>query len=130
MAYLNNQRILVDSVYPEITPVTERSVYRRPFLSHHRKHTSLTDRIIYTGVIVALLFGLIQCARTLIGDSFSVSRLMQHKASVENFYKQTLQENQQLDSKIKLYSSASGIEELARNYLNMVGKDEIPVRFQ
>ena len=81
-------------------------------------------------MIVALLFGLFQCIRTLVGDSLSVSRLMRSKASVEYFYQQTLLENRRLNDKITRYSSPSGIEELARNYLNMANRDEIPVRLQ
>lgn len=129
MAYLNRQHAYTDA-YPTLSPVTERHFRRRPVQSHQKKRASRPERFLYTAVICALIFGLIQCTRTLIGDSLSLSRLVNSKASVERFYHQTRQENRQLSDKIRLYSSASGIEELARNYLNMVGKDEIPVRFQ
>jgi cell division protein FtsB len=42
---------------------------------------------------------------------------------------QTQHDNQVLQNKIRVYTSPSGIEELARNYLNMVGENELPVRF-
>lgn len=129
MAYLNRQYAYHDAAYPELAPVRARPV-RRPVQSHQKKRTSGSERLLYTAVIGALLFGLVQCARTLVGDSLSLSRLAQSKTTVEQFYQQTHHENQQLNDKIRLYSSAFGIEELARNYLNMVGKDEIPVRFQ
>lgn len=130
MAYLNRQFAYTDAAYPELSPVTERPSRRRPVQSHQKKRTSHSERLLYIAVISALVFGLIQCTRALIGDSLSLSRLVHSKASVEQFYQQTRQENRQLTDKIRLYSSAFGIEELARNYLNMVGKDEIPVRFQ
>jgi cell division protein FtsB len=129
MAYLNRQYAHTDT-YPALSPITERQLQRRPVQSHQKKRTSRPERLLYIAVISALVFGLVQCTRTLIGDSLSVSRLVQSKASVEKFYQQTKQENRQLSTKIQLYSSASGIEELARNYLNMVGKDEVPIRFQ
>jgi cell division protein FtsB len=130
MAYLNRQFAYNDAAYPELSPVTARPVRRHLVQSHQKKRTSHSERLLYTAVIGALVFGLVQCARTLIGDSLSLSRLAHSKASVEQFYEQTRNENRQLNEKIRLYSSAFGIEELARNYLNMVGKDEIPVRFQ
>lgn len=131
MAYLNRQVAYQDTAaYPELSPVIERPVQRRPVQSHQRKQVSRAEYILYAAVNVALLFGLVQCSRALIGDGLALSRLTHSQASVQQFYKQTHQENRQLRDKIRLYSSASGIEEMARNYLNMVGQDELPVRFQ
>lgn len=135
MAYLNRQNAVAqhaytDMAYPELSPVTERQLKRRPVQSLQRKHTSRAEYILYAAINAALIFGLIQCTRALIGNSINVSHLVQSQASVQQFYKQTQHENQLLNDKIKLYSSASGIEELARNYLNMVGENELPIRFQ
>lgn len=88
------------------------------------------ELLFYLGVNAALVFGLVQCVRVFIGDSLNLTRLMHSQASVQNFYARTQQENRLLTHKIRLYSSPSGIEELARNYLNMVGENELPVRFQ
>lgn len=84
----------------------------------------------YLLINAALLFGLAQCIRALISDVFHLSALAASQTKVQKYYAQTRQENQLLQHKIRLYSSPSGIEELARNYLNMVGQDELPVRFQ
>ncbi len=118
-----------DAAYPELHPVSPRHFRQKPLKSHQRKHTTQAEFVFYAIINAALIFGLAQCARTLIGDTLNLSVLMKSQASVQQFQAQTQRENHLLNDKIKLYSSASGIEELARNYLNMVGKNELPVRF-
>jgi cell division protein FtsB len=122
------------SAYPELQPVTERSLRRHPLhpmvRARSQRQTTRGELLFYLGVNAALLFGLVQCVRTFVGDSLNLSRLMHSQASVQSFYAKTRQENRLLNHKIRLYSSPSGIEELARNYLNMVGENELPVRFQ
>ena len=116
--------------YPELQPITEQPFRRSSLHSRHRKRTTRGEFLFYIGVNAALIFGLIQCVRAFIGDSLNLSRLMHSQTSVQDFYTKTQQENRLLHHKIRLYSSPSGIEELARNYLNMVGENELPVRFQ
>jgi cell division protein FtsB len=118
--------------YPEMQPVREqqRPARRSKVQSRQRKRATRGECLFYLGVNIALAFGLIQCVRAFIGDGLNLSRLMQSQASVQSFYSQTRQENQALQHKIAVYSSPSGVEELARNYLNMVGENELPVRFQ
>jgi cell division protein FtsB len=120
----------VAAAYPDLQPVTERHFKRQPVQSRNRKHTTRGEYLFYVGVNVALAFGLIQCVRTLVSDSVNLSQLAHSQSSVQQYYAQTRQENQVLHDKIRVYSSPSGIEELARNYLNMVGENELPVRFQ
>ena len=117
--------------YPDLQPAREqRPIRRTQVRSRQRKRTTRGECLFYIGVNIALAFGLIQCVRAFVGDGFNLSRLVQSQASVQSFYTQTRQENQALHHKIAVYSSPSGVEELARNYLNMVGENELPVRFQ
>jgi cell division protein FtsB len=130
MANTNRRIAYSDVAYPELHPVTERHYRRQPVKSHNRKHASRNEQILYLLINAALLFGLAQCARALVTDGVNLSLLSSSQASVQNYYSQTRQENQLLQDKIRLYSSPSGIEELARNHLNMVGRNELPIRFQ
>lgn len=131
MANTNRKIAYTEVAYPELQPVTERQVQRQPARkSQYKKRTSRAEYFLYMAVNAALVFGLFQCTRALVGDSMNLSQLNNSQTSVQNFFSQTKLENRVLNDKIRIYSSASGIEELARNYLNMVGKDEIPVRFQ
>jgi cell division protein FtsB len=116
--------------YPVLQPVTQRNFKRQPVQSRFKKQASLQQNLLSLGIIAALLFGIAQSLRTVISDTYNLSILLQSKAAVQNYYQATQQENRLLSHKVKIYSSPSGIEELARNYLNMVGKDELLVRFQ
>ena len=130
MAYSNQKISYTDLAYPELQPVTERQI-RRQSLTHskNKKQTTRAEYILYILVNAALVFGLVQCVRALVSDSLHLSLLMNTQSSVQQMFTQTKHENQMLQNKIKVYSSPSGIEELARNYLNMVGENELPVRF-
>lgn len=132
MAYSNHKIAYTPEIaYPELHPVTERHFKRQPVRkSQQKKHTSRAEYILYIMINAALLFGVVQCVRALVSDSLHLSMLVNSQNKVQTFYTQTRHENQLLQNKIKVYSSPSGIEELARNYLNMVGKNELPVRFQ
>jgi cell division protein FtsB len=131
MANTNRKIAYTEVAYPELQPVTERQLKRQPVRkSQYKKRTTRAEYFLYMAVNAALVFGMFQCARALIGDSFNLSQLTNSQTSVQKFFNQTKQENRVLNDKIRIYSSASGIEELARNYLNMVGQNEIPVRFQ
>lgn len=131
MAYSNRKIAYADVAYPELLPVTERQLKRSLVKkSHYKKRITRAEYILYLLINVSLVFGLFQCLRALVSDSWHLSWLMNSQSSVQRFYNQTQHENQVLQRKIKIYSSPSGIEELARNYLNMVGQNELPVRFQ
>ncbi len=131
MAYSNRKIAYTEVAYPELQPITERQVKRQPIRkSQYKKKTTRAEYILFMAVNAALVFGMFQCARALVSDSFSLTRLTGTQVSVQKFFSQTKQENRILNDKIRIYSSTSGIEELARNYLNMVGENELPVRFQ
>ena len=132
MSQSNFNRQVIDTGFyqvPDLHPVTERA-YRKPVQSHRKKHTNQHQVMIALAINAALIFGLAQCVRALVFDAWSVSNLVQSQAAVNQSYAETRQEHRALSDKIRIYSSASGIEELARNYLNMVGENELPVRFQ
>jgi cell division protein FtsB len=112
----------------ELQPV--RYPQRRPLQSRQKKRMTRGEGIFCLAVNIALVFGIVQCARTFVGDSLNLTRLWHSQASVQTFNRQTVHEQKQLKEHIRVYSSASGIEELARNYLDMVGENELPVRFQ
>ncbi len=131
MANTNRQIAYPEVAYPELQPVIERQVKRQPVKkSQYKKRTTRFEYLLYLTINAALVLGVVQCARTLITASFNLSQLVSSQASVQSFFNQTKVENKVLNEKIRVYSSPSGIEELARNYLNMVGENELPVRFQ
>jgi cell division protein FtsL len=131
MAYSNRNIAYTDVTYPELQPVTNGQLKRQPIRkSQYKKQTSRAEYILYILINAALFFGVVQCVRALVSDSLHLSMLMNSNTSVQRFYTQTRHEHQLLQNKIKTYSSSSGIEEMARNYLNMVGDNELPVRFQ
>jgi cell division protein FtsB len=115
-------------VYPELQPV--HSPQRHPLQSRQKKRMTRGEGLFYLAVNIALVFGVLQCVRTFVGDSLNLMSLFHSQASVQKYHQQTVHEQQQLKERIRIYSSASGIEELARNYLDMVGEHELPIRFQ
>jgi cell division protein FtsB len=131
MAYSNRKSVHLEAAYPELHPVTERQIRRQTITrSRNKKQTTRAEYILYILINAALVFGLVQCVRALVSDGLHLSALMNSQASVQQMFNQTRHDNQVLQHKIRVYSSPSGIEELARNYLNMVGENELPVRFQ
>jgi len=130
MAYSNHKiAYSAEMAYPELQPVQhfKRQPVRK---SQYKKQTSRAEYILYIMINAALVFGVAQCVRALVFDGLHISSLLNSQNKVQTFYNQTRHENQLLKTKIKVYSSPTGIEELARNYLNMVGQNELPVRFQ
>lgn len=130
MAQVKRQNVHSGIAYPELRPVTERHFRRQPLHSRNRKHATRAEFVFHALINAALVFGLLQCVRTVVHGSFTLSQLLHSQAAVAQYHADTLRENRVLQNKIRLYSSPTGIEELARNYLNMVGKNELPVRFQ
>lgn len=115
--------------YPELQPLHRYSV-RRSVQSKFKKQPSQAQHVLCLIINAALIFGLFQCVRAVISDGFDLSILLRSQASVQQYLAETKQEHQVLRNKIRIYSSPSGIEELARNYLNMVGENELPVRYR
>jgi cell division protein FtsB len=134
MAFTNRQQAAyyydVEEHYTPSGLQSVQSMPQKPLQSRQKKRMTRGEGFFYIAVNVALVFGVLQCARTFIGDSFNIARLLQSQSSVQRFNHQTLAEQKQLKERIRNYSSPFGIEELARNYLGMVGENELPVRVQ
>lgn len=136
MAYLKHyQESESFSSDPYLVPLEQAPAHRPNTRStgkrfFQKKRGRRADMLIGLLINAALLFGLVQCLRVLITDTFRVSNLIVSQHTVQHLYTESRQDHQVLSSKIKRYASPSGVEELARNYLNMVGDDELPVRFQ
>jgi cell division protein FtsB len=112
-------------VYPA---VTESYLHGQKVQSQFKKHANAFRYVCFGVILLAILFGLFQALRTGIAGVYKVSVLSSQQAAVEKYYQETLQENRLLKDRISVYSAPAGIEELARNNLEMVGKDEILVR--
>ena len=74
-------------------------------------------------------FGCLQTVRVLLTDVARVPNLIQTSAAVAQYHAETDAEAEQLQQEITRYSSPQGLEELARNNLEMVGPNETLVRF-
>ena len=75
-------------------------------------------------LMLVVLFVIIQCVRSIVSGVYQLIALQANLPVVEQYYQELETENKILSQKIKTYSSPEGIEELARNSLNMVGKNE------
>lgn len=113
------------AAYPS---VTESYLHGQQVQSQFRKHAHSIRYVCMGMVMLAIVFGLFQTLRTAIAGAYKLSILVNQQSVVEKYYQETLQENRRLKDRITLYSAPAGIEELARNNLEMVGKDEILVR--
>jgi cell division protein FtsB len=82
----------------------------------------------YALVTLALFLASLQSLRAIGTSALKVQTILQKTPIVEQYYNQAQRENKELKSQIKRYSSAAGIEELARNNLDMVGVGDILVR--
>ncbi|MBY0403292.1 MAG: hypothetical protein K2X66_05290 [Cyanobacteria bacterium] len=107
---------------------TDSYLHGKRVQSKFKKHAVKLKYLYYSLIAVAVVFGLFQATRTIISGTYAVTVLSSKQASVENYYQSALAENQLLKDRISVYSAPAGIEELARNNLEMVGADEILVR--
>lgn len=82
----------------------------------------------YVLVTLALFLATLQSLRAIGGSALKVQTILQKTPIVDQYYAQARHENKELKSQIKRYSSSAGIEELARNNLDMVGVGDILVR--
>lgn len=110
-------------------PGQQRKQVRKHVHSRAKKHASYFNLLFQGLIVMALIFGIIQAARSVVSNAYQLSLLSKNLPAVERYHQKTVQENRQLLEKIQIYSSPSGIEELARNNLGLVGEDEILVRF-
>lgn len=114
-----------DSVYGyrlESTPEWAPSRRRKPF--------SWAQAGVQLFVVCALAFGCLQITRAIVSHLHKISILTANAAVMDRFYREAQDERRLLDHKVAIYSSPEGVEELARNNLDMVGPGEILVRIR
>jgi cell division protein FtsB len=108
--------------------VTESYLHGQKVQSQFRKHAYTLQYVFYGLIVAAICFGLFQAGRTLVAGAVKLSILAGKQQVVHQYYQASQAENRQLAERIRIYSAPAGIEELARNNLEMVGEDEILVR--
>jgi cell division protein FtsB len=113
---------------PYSPSVTESFLHQQRVQSKFKKHAVRLQTVATGLVVAALVFGVFQTSRTLIAGIYKLSVLSGQQAAVESYHAKSLVENKDLSDRIQTYSAPAGIEELARNNLEMVGKDEVLVR--
>lgn len=124
-AYLHQGYITGDAEASEFETITR---YRRQVSSRYQKSANRVQRFVQLAILLALLFGVAQCARTLIVESYKLSILSHNQPIVAQYLQKATRENQLLQTRIRHASSPEGLEALARNDLNLVGDSEILVR--
>lgn len=82
----------------------------------------------YVMLGVAMALVLAQAVRCLVGEAFRLTGLLRNYHAVMAQHGKTQAEHELLRDTIQVYTSKSGIEELARNKLGMVGDGEVLVR--
>lgn len=94
------------------------------------KQPRVVKCLFYVLINAAIIFGLLQCFRSLVDNLVDLTSIVNSYNNVEATYNTRQRNNQALTQNIKRYSSLSGIEELARNNLNKVAENETPVLIQ
>jgi cell division protein FtsB len=122
----NTQRAWTHEALPASAPI--RRHYQRKV--ERRFHTSPRQVVTYGVLAAAFLFGLFQTGRCLVDSTMKLVVMNSHQTVVDRLYKSSLNENKSLQSRIRRYQSADGLEELARNKLEWVGEGEVLVRTQ
>ncbi|MEM0951949.1 MAG: hypothetical protein AAGI66_07385 [Cyanobacteria bacterium P01_H01_bin.74] len=84
----------------------------------------------YSLVNVALIFVVIQATRSVVEHTFYLPQLISVHQQLAVSNTQSTTHNSLLNQKINWYQSPQGIEELARNTLNLVNENEFLVKLQ
>ncbi|MCA9841008.1 MAG: hypothetical protein KC475_02725 [Cyanobacteria bacterium HKST-UBA03] len=120
-----------------IPPSTESKqgvrLYVAPVADVHelptRKPKVLASQLALTGLVVfAILFGCVQGVRSAATSAVKLERLVSQLSTVKAVHHEAVKSNQVLTNQINTYRSPTGMEELARDGLELVRNDEILVR--
>ncbi|MBK8191243.1 MAG: hypothetical protein IPK79_12435 [Vampirovibrionales bacterium] len=113
-------------------PAHRRDLQLRPVAtpSRRRKPFSWFQTAVQAFVLCALAFGCLQITRAIVSHLYQISVLTANAGVMNRLYRETIDERALLTHKIAVYSSPAGVEELARNNLDMVGPDETLVRLR
>lgn len=107
----------------QVTPVT-----RITEIFHQQKALSPLQKWGFGLLMAALVVTGIQVVRGGVLSSAKLQGLMYQLGAVRQYHEQAQAKNAMLRDKIELYRSPLGIEEIARDRLDMVSQDEILVR--
>jgi cell division protein FtsB len=100
---------------------------KRPSLDKKQVRKIYKDRVYH--LILSFILG-ICLLQLLCGTGINLTRFITLNKQIHelrDLNQNAVQRNIQLKEQLKIYSSYKGIEELARNNLKMVGKDEVLV---
>lgn len=122
------QRVQYEHDYQQ--PLQQDALPTPSLPSHRQKRYQPFQRLLRIFAISAMVFGAVQAGRSLVSNTLSVITLQQRVPIVQQYHRQMNEEHKILESRIDRYSSPEGIEELARNNLDMVGENEILVQLQ
>ncbi|MGE0201673.1 MAG: hypothetical protein AB7P76_11980 [Candidatus Melainabacteria bacterium] len=100
-----------------------------PGLNDPRLRAQKRNKLLSGVIMIALCFGILQAARTLVQSTYQITVLARMLPAVEHYYGNARLENKILKDKIHRASTTEGIESLARNYLNMTTDHEVLIRF-
>lgn len=106
-----------------IAPVAD--VHELPI---RRPLPSFGQRLVLAGIAFAILFGCVQGLRCGVLSVLKIERLLHQRSAVTSVHNQAVQTQKILKNQIAVYSSPRGLEELARDGLELVREDEILVR--
>ncbi len=84
-------------------------------------------RVYYFCIAVILCVCLVQFLYSSLYNFTKYIVLNRQENRLEELNSMAIRKNEQLKNQLEVYSSCKGIEELARNNLKMVGKDEVLV---
>lgn len=111
-----------------VTP-TPRPMAAAPTIqAGYRKRLTAQKKWIHRILVTALVIGLLQTVRALLDSTFKLIQLSDKRPQLESIYHQAKIRQQHLTEDIHRYEGRAGIEELARNKMDMVGKGEVLVR--
>lgn len=129
LGYSSQQRHHVDysERYHAAQREKRRSVYRKQ--SQQKKHSTASNVVFRSLVVLALLFVLVQIGRSVITNGVKVVGLLAHHVELEKIHTETVDTKDKITRRIDFYNSNQGVEELARNELDMVGSNEVLVEF-
>ncbi|MBY0449291.1 MAG: septum formation initiator family protein [Cyanobacteria bacterium] len=118
------------STTPGIPRVTQVYFQVKQVQSRYQKHVSRFQYILHCCVVLALFISFVQGIRTLGMGLYQMVVLSHHQSAMADSFAHTQKENTSLREQIHAFSSNEGIEELARNNLQMIGEDEVLVQLQ
>lgn len=97
--------------------------------TQRKKHTSYVSLVSQWAVFACLLFATVHIVHSGWVYASELTALLSQRSQLSSFHQVLHETQEQLKTNIEFYSSPSGQESLIRNQLNLVGSDEILVRF-